>query len=229
MIISFLGEVQQKKCIDVLKWAWQNVRGNLTPQQPLHSCQRRHKVQTTVYADRGKRNLKFLHLCNGLVLRGKPFEPIGETKIQIPRAFTYKNCFDLLRTGKYGIRTFGVDINANSFPSTARLSEATYVAKVFMNTKWSNTEQILQFCNSQRGAILAGPHGLALAIPQLNGILPLCKLLISPDANDANASCILSAGKCEDESWVLYQHRGSWAPGVMLVLFFEESEMLIGM
>lgn len=152
------------------------------------------------------------------------FVPIVEAPLTATH-FNYENQFDVLRKGGNGIISFGRDINDERFTSTEHLlSRHDYKVRVYMNTKWSTTEECVRFCKREADAILAGPHGLIRAIECVDEALPACKLLVSFDPNDTNKERreqILSAGKCATDNWALSIHRGDWAPGMFFVLFFK--------
>jgi len=200
----------------------------------------------TAHGETAKKIGDFLLKCNELVRQRAPFASLGEAQIAIPTDFNYVSYFDILRTQKpctraiadsmdgiLSVPTFGPDINDASFTSSTHLAPyGTYKAGFFLNTTWTTLDECIKFCKSRKGAILAGPHGLALAVQYADCVLPACKLLVSLDKNDLKfprKERILSAGKCVDRSWALSVHRGEFAPGTIFVLFFEEGETPIGM
>ena len=177
------------------------------------------------YAESRKKIGDFSRRCQTIMKRGELFALVDEVKIDVPKHFNYENYFDRLRTGKYGVIVFNHKINDAKFTSTASLEAGErYHAKIFLNTKWASTEELIAFCKAQDGAILAGPHGLAMALEHLNETLLLCKLLVSFDSTDTDSSRvtqILSAGKCSTGSWEFSVHNGDWAPGAFFIVFFK--------
>lgn len=176
------------------------------------------------YLEELRKKADFSRICRELLKEKEKFVPIIEASLTETH-FNYENQFATLRKGGNGIISFGPEINDERFTSTEHLpSRRDYEIRVFMNTKWSTTEECVEFCKAQAGAILAGPHGLIRAIGCLGETLTACKLLVSFDKDDTKAERreqILSAGKCTTDNWALSIHRGDWAPGMFFVLFFK--------
>ena len=176
------------------------------------------------YAESRKKIGDFSRRCQAIMKRGEAFTLVDEVTIDVSKHFNYENYFNRLRSGKYGVITFDHRINDAKFTSTVPLTAGErYQAKIFMSTKWASTEELITFCKTQKGAILAGPHGLAIAVEHVDKVLLLCKLLVSFDPSDTHASRvtrILSAGKCSTGSWEFSVHNGDWAPGMFFILFF---------
>lgn len=144
----------------------------------------------------------------------------------VPHNFSYEHQFDVHRPGGIQIIGFGREINDERFCSSEKLVPGrTYTMKIYMATRWTTTKTCVNFCNAQKKAILAGPHGLLVAVFNAEKKLPICKLLTSFDKNDGKKRGedkeILSAGMCNSGGWALNIHRGEWAPGTFFVLFFE--------
>ncbi len=184
----------------------------------------RRQLMLSEYAESRKKIGDFSRHCQAMMKCGKTFAPIHEAEFNVSKHLNYENYFDRLRSGKYGVIVFDHKINDARFASTIPLKAGgRYRAKIFMNTKWASTQEIVAFCKAEKDAILAGPHGLAAAIEHVDKLLPLCKLLVSLDPNDVHASRvtqILSAGKCSTGSWEFSVHNGDWAPGMFFILFF---------
>ncbi len=176
------------------------------------------------YAESRKKIGDFSRHCQAIMKRDEKFALIDEVRIDVPKFFNCENYFNRLRSGKYGVIAFDHKINDARFTSTTPLvAGERYCAKIFLNTKWASTEALIAFCKRQKDAILAGPHGLAVAIEHLDKTLLLCKLLVSFDSADIHASRvtqILSAGKCSTGNWEFSVHNGDWAPGMFFIVFF---------